>query len=91
MTVTDGVASEEALVDWEGVQGGDELLFSIESERGEDENAGISADVCEWETLCDWQTFGTGKVMNNIYLLYLASANTDDQSPRTFMSVTLNC
>lgn len=68
MTVTDGVASEEALVDWEGVQGGDELLFSIESERGEDENAGISADVCEWETLCDWQTFGTGKAMNNIYL-----------------------
>lgn len=58
----DGGASEEALVDWEGVQGGDELLFSTESGRGEDENAGISADVCEWETLCDWQTFDTEKV-----------------------------
>lgn len=62
MTVTDGGASEEALVDWEGAQGGDELLFSTESGRGGDENAGISVDVCEWETLCDWQTFDTEKV-----------------------------
>lgn len=38
MIVMDGVASEEALVDWEGVQGGDELLFSTKSGRGGDEN-----------------------------------------------------
>lgn len=62
MTVMDGGASEEALVDWEEVQGGDELLFSTESGREEDENAGISADVCAWETLCDWQSFDTEKV-----------------------------
>lgn len=51
--MTDGVALEEALGDWEGAQGGDELLFSTESGRGGDENEGISANVCGSETLCD--------------------------------------
>lgn len=54
MIVKDGVALEEALGDWEEAQGGDELLFSTESGREGDENEGISANACEWVTLCDW-------------------------------------